>query len=177
VPFAATNGKVPEMPEFGTGYHTYVTGLTHDERGLPATDNADAHSKLVRRLCEKISDATERLTRVEGDLEDGARVGLISYGISARSAAGAVRLARERGIRLSHLRLVTVFPFPERAVQEFARDLDRVIVPELNLGQICHSVREALAGAARVERVSRIGGEMIHPDEILHAVSNRGEPV
>jgi 2-oxoglutarate ferredoxin oxidoreductase subunit alpha len=177
VPFAATNGKVPEMPEFGTGYHTYVTGLTHDERGLPATDNADAHSKLVRRLCEKISDATERLTRVEADLEDGARVGLISYGISARSAAGAVRLARESGIRLSHLRLVTVFPFPERAVQEFARDLDRVIVPELNLGQVCHSVREALAGAARVERVSRIGGEMIHPDEILHAVSSRGEPV
>lgn len=177
VPFAATNGKVPEMPDFGTGYHTYVTGLTHNERGFPATDDADAHTRLVRRLCEKITDATERLTRVEVDSEDGARVGLISYGISARSAAGAVRLARESGIRLSHLRLVTVFPFPERAVQEFARDLDRVIVPELNLGQICHSVREALAGAARVERVSRIGGEMIHPDEILHAVNHRGEPV
>jgi len=31
VPFAATNGKVPEMPEFGTGYHTYVTGLTEND--------------------------------------------------------------------------------------------------------------------------------------------------
>jgi len=177
VPFLATKGLVPAMADFGTGYHTYVTGLTHDERGLPATGDAEAHSRLVRRICDKVRNATEELTRVEVDLEDGADVGIISYGISARSAAGAVRLLRHDGVKVAHLRLVGVYPFPERAVREFAEPLDRLIVPELNLGQMCHVVRGAIEGSARVERVSKIGGEIIHPGEVAQAVREGGERV
>jgi len=165
------------MATFGTGFHTYVTGLTHDERGLPATDDAEKHTKLVRRLVDKVRDDTERLTRVEVDNEKGAKVGIVSYGISARSAAGAVRIARGDGRKISHLRLISVFPFPERAVRDFASGLDRIIVPELNLGQICHVVREALEGEAAVELVSRIGGEIIPPEEIVRALVEGGEKV
>jgi 2-oxoglutarate ferredoxin oxidoreductase subunit alpha len=178
VPFLAVKGgQIPEMADFGTGYHTYVTGLTHDERGLPATDDAEAHSRLVRRLCDKISSEVEQLTRVEEQRQDGARVGIVSYGISARSAQGAIRMLESDGERISHLRLITVFPFPERVVQEFADGLDRIIVPELNLGQICHVVREAIDGRAIIERVSKIGGEIIAPDEIVEAVRHGGERV
>jgi len=77
VPFLAVKGgQIPEMADFGTGYHTYVTGLTHDERGMPSTDDAESHSRLVRRLCDKISSNVDRLTRVEEHREDGARVGV-----------------------------------------------------------------------------------------------------
>jgi 2-oxoglutarate ferredoxin oxidoreductase subunit alpha len=174
VPFLGAECGVPEMADFGTGYHTYVTGLTHDERGLPATDDAETHTRLVERLCSKITRDVEQLTRVEIDADEGARVGIVSYGISARAAAGAVRLARAQGLAVSHLRLITVFPFPERVIQDFASTLDRIIVPEMNLGQICHVVREAVEGQAAVERVSRIGGEMIHPEEILAALRDHG---
>jgi len=177
VPFAARKGGVPAMANFGTGFHTYVTGLTHDERGLPATDDADKHTALVERLCRKITDATETLTRVESDLEKGAEVGILSYGISARSAGGAVRLLRADGVKVSHLRLIGVYPFPEKVVSEFAASVKRVVVPEMNLGQICHTVREVAEGAARVERVSRIGGEIIRPPEIAAAVMDGGNPV
>jgi len=177
VPFRATRGKVPEMARFGTGYHTYVTGLTHDERGLPATDDADIHTEIVERQCAKITDEVDALTRVEIDSDEGATVGLVSYGVSARSAAGAVRILRAAGHKVSHLRLVTVFPFPERVVQDFAAGLERVVVPEMNLGQVCHVVREALGGGAKVERVYRIGGEMIRPDSVVQAVLEGGLPI
>ncbi len=177
VPFQATRGMMPVSSDFGRGYHTYVTGLTHDERGLPATDDAGAHTQLVRRLCEKISGDVDKLTRVEVDSEPGATVGLLSYGISARSASAAARLLREDGVKVSLMRLIGVFPFPEKAVQDFAAPLERIIVPEMNLGQICHLVREAVDGGARVEKVSRIGGEMIRPDEIIAAVRGEGEAV
>ena len=65
----------------------------------------------------------------------------------------------------------------ERVVREFAESLDRVVVPEMNLGQICHVVRESLEGSAVVERVSKIGGEIITPDEICRAVVEHGVPV
>jgi len=177
VPFRAVDGAAPEMAAFGTGFHTYVTGLTHNERGLPTTDDADEHTRLVGRLVGKIRDDAERLTRVEIDSEEGAEVGIVSYGISARSAAGAVRLARADGRRVSHMRLISVFPFPERAVQDFASGLDRIVVPEMNLGQICHVVREALEGGSAVERVSKIGGEIIPPEEIVQALIDGGEQV
>jgi len=177
VPFQAVRGQVPEMARFGTGYHTYVTGLTHDERGLPSTDDARTHSRLIERLCAKVSEATEELTRVEQDLQEGAEVAIVSYGISARSAQGAVQELRARGVRVSHLRLITVFPFPEAVVAELAAGVERIVVPELNLGQICHSVREAVGGAAAVERVSKIGGEIITPSEIVRAVTEGGRPV
>ena len=177
VPFRPVRGTVPEMASFGTGFHTYVTGLTHNERGLPATDDADEHARLVRRLVGKIRDDTDRLTRVEVDSEEGAKVGIVSYGISARSAVGAVRMARAEGRKISHLRLISVFPFPERAVQSFASGLERIVVPEMNLGQICHVVREALEGGSAVERVSRIGGEIIPPEEIVQALIEGGEKV
>jgi 2-oxoglutarate ferredoxin oxidoreductase subunit alpha len=178
VPFLAVKGgKVPEMADFGTGFHTYVTGLTHDERGLPSTDDAESHSRLVRRLCDKISSNVDKLTRVEEHREDGARVGILSYGISARSAQGAIRMLRKDGQKVSLLRLITVFPFPERVVQEFAEGLDRIIVPELNLGQICHVVREVVDGAAKVELVPKIGGEILTPGEIVRAVREGGERV
>jgi len=176
-PFRAVDGAVPEMAAFGTGFHTYVTGLTHNERGLPTTDDADEHTRLVGRLVGKIRDDADRLTRVEIDSEEDAKVGIVSFGISARSAAGAVRIARAEGRKISHLRLISVFPFPERAVQSFASGLERVVVPEMNLGQICHVVREALEGGSAVERVSRIGGEIIPPEEIVRALIEGGEKV
>jgi len=177
VPFRATRGQVPEMADFGSGFHTYVTGLTHDERGLPTTDDAEAHAALVTRLCAKIADATAELTRVEIDTQEGAEVGIVSYGISSRSAAGAVKRLRAEGIPVSHLRLVGVYPFPDQAVRDFAEPLARLIVPEMNLGQICHTVREAVEGTARVERVSRIGGEIIPPPAIVQAVLEGGVPL
>ena len=86
-------------------------------------------------------------------------------------------MARADGRKVNHLRLVSVFPFPDRAVRDFANNLDRIIVPELNLGQICHVVREALEGIAAVELVSRIGGEIIPPEEIVQALIEGGEKV
>jgi 2-oxoglutarate ferredoxin oxidoreductase subunit alpha len=176
-PFRAMAGLVPEMASFGSGYHTYVTGLTHDEQGRPATDDAATHARLVTRICAKIRMAADALTRVEHDGQEGARVGVISYGVSARSAAGAVRLLRREGFRVSHLRLVTVFPFPAKAVREFCEGLERVVVPELNLGQIGHVVREAAAGLSQVEGVWRIGGEILRPQDIAQAVRDGGEPL
>ncbi len=52
VPFAIPEGsksKVLPFPTFGTGYHTYITGLTHNDKGFPATDKQPDHEKLQGR--------------------------------------------------------------------------------------------------------------------------------
>jgi 2-oxoglutarate ferredoxin oxidoreductase subunit alpha len=170
VPFEAQPDDVPKVANFGLGYHTYITGLTHDVTGLPATDDAEKHTRLVTRLVEKIASKREELARLEVDRDEDAKVGIVSYGITARPAAGAVRLLREEGIKVSFMRLIGIWPFPHRQVAEFAEGHDHILVPEMNLGQVVHPVREAVEGQARVTCLPKIGGVMHNPFEIMEAV-------
>ncbi|MFW5946328.1 MAG: 2-oxoacid:acceptor oxidoreductase subunit alpha [Candidatus Natronoplasma sp.] len=160
--------KVPEFGVFGDGYHTYVTGLTHDEQGFPATDDQEDHDRLIRRQVEKILDDREELTDVEKRNLDDAEVALLSYGITSRSAMGALKKGREEGKKLGYLRLKTLWPFPIKEIKELSENVDKIVVAEMNLGQIYHKVVEH--AECEVALADKIGGEVHSPDEILAEV-------
>jgi 2-oxoglutarate ferredoxin oxidoreductase subunit alpha len=159
--------KIPDFPTFGTGYRTYVTGLTHNEKGFPATDKQKDHEKLVKRITSKISDDIDKLTKVEKQNLDDAEIAFVTYGASARPAETAMEIARSKGKKIGLLRLKIVWPFPEKIIAKLAKNVDKIIVPEMNLGQIYHSVREASNGNCNVEVAPKIGGEMHLPEELL----------
>jgi 2-oxoglutarate ferredoxin oxidoreductase subunit alpha len=60
-----------------------------------------------------------------------------------------------------------VWPFPEEEISKLAKQVDTIIVPEMNLGQIYHPVREAAAGNCEVISAPKIGGEMHLPADSL----------
>jgi len=159
--------KVPDFPTFGTGYHTYVTGLTHNEKGFPATDKQKDHEKLIKRITEKITDDADKLTKVEKFNLDDADTVFVTYGASARPAETAMEIARSKGKKVGLLTLKIVWPFPEKIVAKLAKQVDKIIVPEMNLGQIYHPIKEAACGNCEVEVAPKIGGEMHLPAELL----------
>ncbi|PNX49723.1 MAG: 2-oxoglutarate synthase subunit alpha [Thermoplasmata archaeon M9B1D] len=159
--------KVPDFPTFGIGYHTYVTGLTHNEKGFPATDKQKDHERLVKRITEKITDDADKLVKVEKFNLDDADTVFVTYGASARPAETAMEIARSKGKKVGLLTLKIVWPFPEKIVAKLAKQVDKIIVPEMNLGQIYHPVREAACGNCEVEVAPKIGGEMHLPVELL----------
>jgi 2-oxoglutarate ferredoxin oxidoreductase subunit alpha len=170
IPFSESQtrkSKVPDFPTFGTGYQTYVTGLTHNEKGFPATDKQKDHEILIKRITSKISDDIDKLTMVEEIQLDDATTAIITYGASARPAKTAMELARKKGLKVGLLRLKMVWPFPEKVIQKLAKRVDTIIVPEMNLGQIVHPVREASCGQCNVISVQKVGGEMHLPTELL----------
>ncbi|MBN2599619.1 MAG: 2-oxoacid:acceptor oxidoreductase subunit alpha, partial [Candidatus Thermoplasmatota archaeon] len=91
----------------------------------------------------------------------------ITYGASARPAETAMELARKKGKKVGLLRLKNVWPFPEKTVLTLAKNVKKIIVPEMNLGQIVHPIREAAYGHCEVVSAPKIGGEMHHPHELL----------
>jgi len=64
------------------------------------------------------------------------------------------------------LRLKIVWPFPEKEILKLAKNVDTIIVPEMNLGQIVHPVREYACGNCEVISAPKIGGEMHLPTEL-----------
>lgn len=160
---------VPEIAHAGEGYKVYVTGLTHDKRGYPSLSPA-AQKELVYRLFEKIRRAADRLVMVEAEQIEGADVVVVSYGITSRVALRAVQMARARGIRVGTLRLICVWPFPEKLIRELAPKVKALVMPELNMGQVVIELERCAAGQCRVISVPHPGGTVHDPAEILDAI-------
>ena len=166
LPYQVDGDMIPEMVRAGSGYRFHVTGLTHDERGYPAM-NADSQEKLVRRLVEKIRNNADRISRVEEEEIEGSDVVVVSYGITSRVALRAIHMARARGIKVGHLRLITVWPFPERRVRQLAERVQAFVLPELNYGQVFLELQRAVEGKARTYLVPH-GGGTVHRPEVIY---------
>jgi 2-oxoglutarate ferredoxin oxidoreductase subunit alpha len=165
---------VPPMPHAGEGFRVHFTGLTHDERGYPDM-NADTHHRLVTRLVDKVRLNAEKLIRLEEHRLEDARIAVISYGSTARSARRAVNDARKLGIPAGFLRLISIWPFPEKEIKALAEQVDAFIVVEMNLGQmVCELERHV---HQPVFGVHHAGGAMTPPEMIvktIQEVANRG---
>jgi 2-oxoglutarate ferredoxin oxidoreductase subunit alpha len=158
---------VPPMVHAGEGYRIHYTGLTHDEHGYPDM-TADTHHSLVSRLIEKIKHNSEDIIRTEEYYLEDARIVVVSFGCTARSARRAVRQARKKGIPVGFIRLVSLWPFPERLFKELAETMDEFIVAEMNLGQISLEVERVVRRP--VKGVFHAGGSMIPPGPIFDAI-------
>lgn len=168
-PYAESPSDVPPLVPFGEGYRYHITGLYHDVAGFP-TQRLDEIQPWVERIFRKISRNRDKITLFRSEWVEDARVVVVSYGASARVAREAVHMARERQHRkVGFLELQTLWPFPEELIERVGRLARRIVVVEMNRGQVAREVERA-AGLRKVERVLRADGELIHPDQVLAAL-------
>jgi 2-oxoglutarate ferredoxin oxidoreductase subunit alpha len=169
LPFKSDKDMVPFMVKVGEGYHFHITGLTHDERGYPVI-NAECQDFCVRHVCDKIRNNADKIIKIEEDEIDTAEVIVLSYGITSRVTTRAVRKAREAGIKVGTIRLITVWPFPEKRIKELAKKVKAFVMPEINYGQLIFEVERCAAGQAPAIHVPHCGGWVHDPDDILKAI-------
>lgn len=171
--FRNTPDGVPPMVPFGKGYRYHITGLLHDEVGFP-TQRLDEIDPWLERVNTKLERHLDDIALVEEDYQPGARLALLSYGCSARTARHALKVARAQGKKVSMLTLHTIWPFPEKQVEALGEQVDKIIVPEMNLGQLVLEV-ERMVGRKKVRRVVRANGEMVTPQMVLDALQDASE--
>lgn len=167
-PYGDSPSDVPPMANFGDGYRYHVTGLLHDPAGYP-TQRLDEIDPWIQRVHRKIERNLNDIVMTEEDGTGSARTVVVAYGATARSARHAVRLARQRRCKVGLVTLLTIWPFAEDVIAHIARGAHRIIVPEMNLGQLALEV-ERVAGRHKVVRVNRADGEMVSPQMILNAI-------
>ncbi len=158
---------VPPMPLAGTGHRIHMTGLTHDDRGYPATEPG-SHKKLMDRLLAKVRSNMDDIVEIEEMHLDDAEVAVVVYGSEARPAWKAVQLAREEGIKVGMMRLITAWPFPEKQIESLGRKVKKIIMPEVNYGQMVHMVREF--ADCDVISMSHPGGAIHRPSDIIKTI-------
>ena len=159
------------MPRFGDGHNLLITGSTHDEKGYRKTSDPEVHDRLIRRITSKIEEARPILDDYVISGPDSANWGIISYGSTSRSVDEL--MTDEKGQQIIRsMRLRTVWPFPDQAVREFGKSVDKILVPEMNLGQLSREVSRVVRDSTTVVSLNKIGGgRMIEPNEILARIS------
>ncbi|UCD16919.1 MAG: 2-oxoacid:acceptor oxidoreductase subunit alpha [Candidatus Zixiibacteriota bacterium] len=167
--FEITPSFVSPMASFGEGYRYNVSGLTHDQDGFPTAIPEEIKTKLDK-LRLKIERYIDEITSFRTEMMDDAHVAVISYGSVARAAYQAVRMARERRIKVGAIQPFTIWPLGEIRLRELLIPIKKVIVAELNMGQLVHEIRRVAPRHTEVFSLNRYDGEVMTPHQILDKI-------
>jgi 2-oxoglutarate ferredoxin oxidoreductase subunit alpha len=123
---------------------------------MPAEKLASDHGAHLARATAKHAAIKAEETRAETAWLDDAELVVVAFGFPGRFARYAVRLARERGLRVGFVRPISLWPFPSAVVAEAAGRARAMAVFELNAGQMIEDVELAVRGRVPVHAIGGI---------------------
>lgn len=130
-----------------------------------------------RHLQQKYAEIEKSETLYEEYDTDDADIILIAYGLSSRIVRGAVKQARDKGIRAGWIRPISLWPFPSHVISLAAEQKQRIFfVVEMSEGQMVEDVRLAVNGKARVHFLGRSGGSIPTIEQVLHQIEMMPNP-
>ena len=131
---------------------------------------ADNQCKFLDRLFAKYKMIEENETEWEEQNTQDADILLVSFGSTARNVRTAAKICREKGLKVGTLRPITLFPFPNKRLQELAQSVKKIISVEVNMGQMVDDIRLAVNGKVPVELINKGVGTPPSPEEIVSRI-------
>ena len=95
-----------------------------------------------------------------------ADIAILCYGGTTRAVQCAVAEARAQGLKVGMFRPVTIWPFPEKALEHLSRNIKHLIVAEHNYGQILLEVQRIVKNNCTISHIGKVDGTTISPAEI-----------
>jgi 2-oxoglutarate/2-oxoacid ferredoxin oxidoreductase subunit alpha len=149
-------------------------GLEHRIGGLEKEDvtgnvsyDPDNHDLMTRLRAQKVAGIASDIPELAVDDPEGAELLVLGWGGTYGPIAAGVRRVRQAGGNVAQAHLHYLNPFP-RNTGDVLRSYDRVLIPEMNLGQLLKLVRaEFLVDAAGYNRVR---GVPFRSSEIADAI-------
>ena len=151
-------------------------GLEHRIGGLEKEDvtgtisyDPDNHDRMIRLRAQKVASIAADIPELEVDDPDGeARTLVLGWGSTYGPIGAAVRRVRKVGHKVASAHLHYLNPFP-RNTGDVLRRYDKVLVPEMNTGQLLKLIRaEFLVDAVGYNRVR---GVPFRSSELAEAIT------
>lgn len=121
-------------------------------------------------LQSKYKEIKEKEVRFEAIQCDDAEYLIVAFGSAARIGQKAVEICRDEGIKVGLLRPITLWPFPTREIERFAKQVKGILSFEINAGQMIEDIMLATKGSVPVAYYGRMGGVVPAPDEVIEAL-------
>ncbi|MBL1211972.1 MAG: 3-methyl-2-oxobutanoate dehydrogenase subunit VorB [Ignavibacteriae bacterium] len=134
---------------------------------------ADKMEEINIRLQKKYNEMRKNEVRYETVNCDDADYIIVAYGLVARICQKSAQLARDKGLKVGVIRPITLFPYPEEVINNYADKVKGMFVVEMNAGQMLEDVKLSVNGKVPVEFHGRMGGVVPQPEEILEKLEEK----
>jgi 2-oxoglutarate/2-oxoacid ferredoxin oxidoreductase subunit alpha len=157
---------VPGTPDLEHG----IGGLEKDYDTGHISYDPDNHARMTATRAAKIAGIAHDIPPQEVALgDDHGAVAVVGWGSTYGAIHRAVREAREDGRDVAHIHLRYLNPFP-RNLGDLLKRFDRILVPEMNNGQLVQLLRAAYLVPA--EGLSKVAGKPFKVAEIVEAIES-----
>lgn len=167
--------ELPEMQPVRTEFPDFATtGKRGKDRRIINSLYIETWQleELILRLKSRYDVIEKEEVLCEEFMTEDAEIILTAFGTVSRIAKNAVKQAREMGIKVGLIRPITLWPFPTKIIEGYAKkdSVTRFIDIEMNDGQMLEDVKLAVNGAAKVDFIGKLGGIIPTPDEIIEKI-------
>ena len=125
---------------------------------------------MVMERVKRYKQVEENEVLYEEKMLEDAELALVAYGTSARVSMAAVKMARERGLKVGLFRPITLWPYPKKRLAELSGRIKKFLAVEMSLGQMVEDVRLSLNGRAEVYLHAKPGGSVIAAEEVFATI-------
>jgi 2-oxoglutarate ferredoxin oxidoreductase subunit alpha len=118
-------------------------------------------------LKQKYDEIREKEVMYEAKALEDAELLVVAFGTASRIVKTAINMAKEEGTKIGLIRPITLFPFPSKAIREASQKIGKVLVVEMNTGQMLTDVQVCAHKSAEIFFYGRPGGGVPTPEEVL----------
>lgn len=172
--FESYPDHIAPMPPYGSKYITRMNGSMHDAYGF-LSSNPENADKYIRHYVDKIENNRDDIVMTEEYNMEDAEYAIITFGCSVRPAMAAMKMARDKGKKVGVLKLMTIWPFADKEVKEVISKVKKIIVPEMNLGQVRSEIESYNDKNIPIIGVNRVDSKIISPFDILEVIEGGRE--
>jgi len=155
--------EIPKIPlsipgrAFELKEKKHITGLIHGNDGMPIHD-PELYFAIIKRLLHKIDKKEIMMLEKEGD--KNAEILFITYGAPYRSVKEAFYEIKRYGIKSAIIKLITLKPFPKEEIKALLKGVKKIIVPEMNMGQVIKEIETIANNLCEIVPVNTLGALM-----------------
>jgi 2-oxoglutarate ferredoxin oxidoreductase subunit alpha len=134
-----------------------VGGLEKDYDSGHISYAPDNHERMVKTRAAKIAGIASDIPPLAMEVgDDSGKLLVLGWGSTYGAIREAVQRCRDRGLSVSHAHLRYLNPFPQN-LGDVLKRFERVLVPELNMGQLVKMLRSTYLVPA--EGLSKVQGQ------------------
>ena len=130
----------------------------------------DVFETMYDRILCKTTCNSDDIVETEAVLLEDVEIVVVAYGSTSWPALEAVYQAREKGIRMGLLRLITVWSVPDREMAAAAENASTVLSIEMNVSKYYSEVERYVEGRCPVKRVTKSRGGIHNAEDVLAAI-------
>lgn len=123
-------------------------------------------NERIKKLFEKYKTIEENEQDFEEYLTDDADLIVACFGSMTRNVKSAIKVCRDKGLKVGMFRPISLYPFPEKRLKELASKTKKILVVEMNMGQMVRDVKLAVNGKVPVEFFGKAVGQWLEVEEI-----------